>query len=72
MTTKNMDLNAMGLMPITETKMLDINGGGFNPVSFFIDYVLGKAIDAFSDGFKDAQKRPGKDVSGRYLANPYN
>jgi hypothetical protein len=49
--TQTMDLNKMGLMPMSISELTEIEGGGFSIVDFIRDYVLGKLIDMTYEAF---------------------
>lgn len=68
--TQSLDLNKMGLTPMNETEINNLNGGGF-----FKDYLIGKAIDWVIERMaEDWNSRSGgpASITDRYAARgPY-
>lgn len=49
---KSFEISGLGLDELTSSEML-VNGGGFDPIDWIIGNLLGKAIDAIVEGYKD-------------------
>lgn len=54
MNLQTLDLNKMGLITMHNMEMQNIDGGGFDPVSWFVDYCIGKVVDAGLDAAYNA------------------
>ncbi len=70
---KTLELNKMGLTPMNEFEMEEVDGGGGGIWGFVKDYLIGKAVDFVVDSMaEDWKHRKYCTVTERYMHHgPY-